>query len=167
MPTKTKPNKSSRVMGDNERQELLDQIDQEKSFQAQLGQELPDNGQTAPMGDTGSLGVDKSKIGKRIGNMVRAISEQEAPELRGSARNVAIARHKALEDSLPERLMTKFDQDQFPRHGHDYSVAVRRAKIEIGNPSVQKDIAEYRRLGRSIYPEDTEKSSVERLRKLR
>jgi hypothetical protein len=99
--------------------------------------------------------------------MTRAISEQEAPELRGAARNAAVARHKALEDSLPERLMTRFDQDQFPRHGHDYSVAVSRAKKEIGDPAVQKDIAEYRRLGRSLFPDSPEKASVERLRKLR
>ena len=165
--TKPNPSKTSRVMPDAEREQLMDQIDQEKAFQASLGRELPDNGSLGSMSEAGGLGVDKRKIAKRVGNMNRAISEQEAPELRGATRNAAIARHKALEDSLPERLMTRFDQDQFPRHGHDYSVAVRRAKNEIGNPAVQKDVAEFRRLGRSLFPEDPEKASVERLRKLR
>ena len=159
--------KTGRVMPEAEREQLMDQIEQEKAFQASLGRELPDNGSAAPLGDAGNLGVDKSKIGRRVGNMTRAISEQEAPDLRGAARNAAIARHKALEDSLPERLMTRFDQDQFPRHGHDYSVAVTRAKKEIGDLTVQKDIAEYRRLGRSLFPDSPEKASVERLRKLR
>ncbi len=168
MPTKTKPGKAvKRVMGDTERQELLDQIDQEKAFQASLGRELPDNGSLGAMSEAGSLGVDKRKISKRVANMSRAVAEGEAPVLRGAQRNAALARYKHLADSLPENLMTKFDQDQFPRHGHDYSIAVRRAKVEIGNPSVQKDIAEYRRLGRALFPDDADKASIERLRKLR
>lgn len=165
MAIKTKS--AGRVMPDAEREQLMDQIDQEKAFQASLGRELPDNGSLGAMAEAGALGVDKRKITKRVGNMTRAISEQEAPELRGAARNAAIARHKVLEESLPERLMTRFDQDQFPRHGHDYSVAVDRAKKEIGSVAVQKDIAEYRRLGRSLFPDNPEKASVERLRKLR
>lgn len=157
----------SRVMGDAERQELLDQIDQEKAFQASLGRDLPDNGTLGSMAEAGALGVDKRKIGKRIDNLSRAVAEGEAPVLRGAQRNAALARYKHLEERLPEVLMTKFDQDQFPRHGHDYHVAVRRAKGEIGNPVVQKDVAEFRRLGRALFPEDSEKSSIERLRKLR
>lgn len=167
MPTKTKPKAAKRVMGDNERQELLDQIDQEKAFQASLGRELPDNGTLGSMAEAGSLGVDKRKIGKRIGNLSRAVSEGAAPVLRGSQRNAALARYKHLSEKLPEHLMTRFDQDQFPRHGHDYSVAVRRAKVEIGNPTVQKDIQEFRRLGRALFPDDADKASIERLRKSR
>lgn len=159
--------KTGRVMPDAEREQLMDQIDQEKAFQASLGRELPDNGSLGAMSEAGALGVDKRKIGKRVGNMNRAILEQQAPELRGAARNAAVARHRILESSLPERLMTKFDQDQFPRHGHDYSIAVSRAKKEIGDATVQKDIAEYRRLGRSLFPDDPDKASIERLRKLR
>lgn len=167
MATKTKPKAGNRVMGDAEREELLSQIDQEKAFQAGLGRDLPDNGTLGSMAEAGSLGVDKRKISKRIGNMVRAVNEGEAPVLRGAQRNAALARYKHLEERLPEVLMTKFDQDQFPRHGHDYHVAVRRAKGEIGNPTVQKDVAEFRRLGRALFPEDADKSSIERLRKLR
>jgi hypothetical protein len=170
MPTKTKPSKTAapaRVMGDRERQELLDQIEQEKAFQASLGRELPDHGSLGVLGEAGNLGVDKSKIAKRIGKLSKAVAEGEAPVLRGAQRNAALARYKDLEGKLPEVLMTRFDQDQFPRHGHDYHVAVRKAKGEIGNPTIQNDIAEYRRLGRALFPEDPDKSSVERLRKNR
>lgn len=167
MATKTNPKAAKRVMGDNERQELLDQIEGEKAFQASLGRDLPDNGTVGSLAEAGALGVDKNKIGKRIGNLSRAASEGEAPVLRGAQRNAALARYKHLEEKLPEVLMTKFDQDQFPRHGHDYHVAVRRAKLEIGNSAVQKDIAEFRRLGRTLFPGDPDKSSTERLRKLR
>ncbi len=158
----------SRVMGDRERQELLDQIDQEKAFQAGLGKDLPDNGGLGAMAEAGSLGVDKTKIGKRIGNLSRAVAAGEAPVLRGAQRNAALARYKALEEALPEILLTKREQDLFPRDGHEYHAAVRKAsKHEIGNQTTQKDIAEYRRLGRTLYPEDADKSSVERLRKQR
>ena len=168
MPTKTKPGKAAkRVMGDSEREALMDQIDQEKAFQASLGRELPDNGSLGSMAEAGSLGVDKRKIGKRVANLSRAVAEGEAPVLRGAERNAALARYKHLTERLPENLMTKFDQDQFPRHGHDYSVAVRRAKVEIGNEAVKKDIAEFRRLGRALFPDDQDKASIERLRKLR
>lgn len=170
MPTKVLGRKGAapkRVMGDKEREELMDQIDQEKAFQASLGRELPDNGGLGSMAEAGSLSVDKRKIGKRIGNLSRAVSEGAAPALRGAQRNAALARYKHLEERLPESLMTKFDQDQFPRNGHDYHVAVRRAKNEIGSGTVQKEIAEYRQLGRSLFPDDADKSSIERLRKLR
>ena len=145
MAIKAKP-KTSRVMPDAEREQLMDQIEQERSFQASLRRNLPENGGLGAMAEAGSLSVDTHKIDKRIGRMTHAMKEQEAPKFRGAARNAAVARHKALESSLPERLMTRFDQDQFPRHGHDYSVAVSRAKKEIGDPAVQKDVAEYRRL---------------------
>ena len=172
MATKTKPSNvlrtPKRVMGDNERQELLDQIDQEKAFQASLGRELPDNGSLGALGDAGALGVDKRKIGKRIGQMARAVAEGEAPTLRGAQRNAALARYKSLESSLPEILLTLREQDLFPKDGRDYHAAVRKAsKHEVGNQKTQADIAEYRRLGRTLFPDDADKSSVERLRKLR
>lgn len=157
-----------RVMKDQEREALIDQIDQEKAFQASLGRELPDNGGLGALSEAGDLGVDRQKIGKRIGNLSRAVEAGQAPQLRGAQRNEALARHKALEASLPEVLLTKREQDLFPRDGHDYHAAVRKAsKHEVGNPATQRDIAEYRRLGRSLYPEDADMSSVERLRKLR
>ena len=169
MPTKTKVNKKapSRVMADGERQALLDQIDEEKAFQSGLGRDLPDNGGLGAMSEAGSLGVDKRKIGKRIGNLSRAVAAGEAPVLRGAQRNAALARYKHLEGVLPDVLMTKRDQDVFPRDGHDYHVAVRKAKGEIGNTKVQSEVAEYRRLGRALFAEDPDKSSIERLRKLR
>lgn len=167
MPKPKAVTKQTRVMPDSEREQLVDQIEQEKAFQASLGRNLPETGQVAPMGQAGDLSVDPTKVGKRIKNLSRAISEQEAPQLRGAARNAALARHKQLEASLPDVLMSKRDQDLFPKDGHDYHVAVRKAKGEIGSPKVQADVAEYRRLGRSLFPEDPDKSSIERLRKLR
>lgn len=171
MPTKTMPKKAgraARVMPDAERQELLDQIESEKAFQSSLGRDLPDNGGLGALAEAGSLGVDKRKIGKRIGNLSRAVAEGVAPGIRGAARNTALARYKFLEETLPDVLLTKKEQDLFPRDGHDYHAAVRKAtKNEIGNSKTQNDLAEYRRLGRSLFPEDAEKASIERLRKSR
>lgn len=154
-----------RVMGDREREELLDQIEQEKTFQDGLGRGLPENGTLGPLGEANDLGVDKSKIAKRIGRMSQAVSAGEALNLRGAARNAAVARYKHLEGTLPEVLMTQRDQDLFPRDGHDYHQAVRRATKEIGNSVVQRDIQEFRKLGRSLFPDEPERSSIERLRK--
>lgn len=165
MKAKTKT-KTDRVMPSAEREELLSQIESEKAFQASIGTNLGDDGRARPFsGD--ELTVDKAKISRRIGTLSKAVREQESAPLRGAARNAAVARHKHLQEQLPQLLMTKFDQDQFPRHGHDYSRAVERAKKEIGDPSVKAAIGEYRALGRTLYPEDPSMSSTERLRKLR
>lgn len=164
-----KPRKSpERVMPDRERQELIDQIEQEKAFQSGLGRDLPEGGTLGALGEAGDLSVDKSKLTKRIGNMTRAVEAGEAKDLKGEARNRAIARHKELEAHLPDVLLTMREQDLFPRDGHDYHAAVRKAtRYEVGNQKTQKDIAEYRNLGRSLWPDDPDRSSIERLRKIK
>lgn len=166
--TPSKKAAPSRVMKGDEREALVDQIEQEKAFQASLGHELPESGHLGAMAQAGDLSVDKRKIGKRVANLSRAVAEGEAPQFRGAARGAAVARYKQLEAALPEILLTRREQDLFPRDGHDYHAAVRKAtKHEIGNSATQKDIAEFRRLGRALFPEDPEKSSIERLRKPR
>ena len=160
-----RPESPKRVMGSSEREALLDQIEQEKAFQDGLGQALPESGALGPLGEANDLSVSKAKISQRIGNMSRAVASGEALQLRGAARNAAIARYKHLEGALPELLMTLRDQDLFPRDGHDYHQAVRRATKEIGSSAVQKDIQEFLKLGRSLFADEPERSSIERLRK--
>ncbi len=162
---KEKP-QAKRTISDRERDDLNAQIESEKAFQASLGRDLPDNGSLGALRDAGGLGVDASKAAQRIGQMTKALRDGEAPTLRGAQRNAAIARHRHLAESLPEKLLTIREQDLFPKDGHDYQAAVRKAvRNEIGNNQTQKDIEEYRTLGRALHPEDPDQSSIERLRK--
>lgn len=157
-----------RVMGEKEREDLVDQIESERAFQSGLGRSLPDDGTIGALREADDLGVDPAKIDRRIGRVARALASGAPIELKGRARAEALARYKALETSLPEVLMTQYEQDLFPRHGHEYHAAVRKAsKFEVGNPTTQKQIKEFRNLGRSLFPEDPDKSSIERLRKKR
>jgi|CXWL01.1.fsa_nt_gi hypothetical protein len=163
---KLKEKAVKRTCSDHERDELTAQIESEKAFQAGLGRDLPDNGSLGSLREADGLGVDAGKVAKRIGALTKALKEGEAPVLRGAQRNAAVARHRFLAENLPERLLTVREQDLFPKDGHDYQAAVRKAvRHEIGNIQTQKDIEEYRTLGRSLHPEDPEMSSVERLRK--
>mgnify|MGYP001583681999 CR=1 FL=1 len=159
----------NRAMSDQERENVIDQIEQEKAFQSGLGKELPDNGRFGVLADAGGgLGVSKEKGNKRIANLSRALSEGTAPALRGAARNAAVARYNHLAAALPDILLTRKEQDLFPRDGHEYHAAVRKAaNHEIGNKKTQEEISEFRQLARTLYPGDAEKASVERLRKLR
>lgn len=155
-----------RTISDHERDELTAQIESEKAFQASLGRDLPDNGSLGALRDAGGLAVDAAKAAQRIGQMTKALKDGEAPTLRGAQRNAAISRHRQLAQELPEVLLTIREQDLFPKDGHDYQAAVRKAsRQEIGNAQTQKNIEEYRTLGRSLYPEDPDQSSIERLRK--
>lgn len=156
------------VMSEAERERVTDQIEQEKAFQASLGKELPDDGSVGTMSEAGGFGVSKTKISKRIAGLSRALEAGEAPVLRGSARAAAVARYNALAAKLPDILLTKREQDLFPKDGHEYHAAVRKAtNHEVGNKATQAEIAEFRQIARTIYPGDAEKASVERLRKLR
>lgn len=157
---------AKRTISDRERDELTAQIESEKAFQASLGRDLPESGTLGALRDADGFSVDPNKAKERIASMTRALKDGEAKELRGAARNAAIARHRALAESLPEKLLTLRDQDLFPKDGHDYQAAVRKAtRNEIGNPQTQREIEEYRNLGRALHPEDPEMSSIERLRK--
>lgn len=163
---KAKELSAKRTMPDHEREELTAQIESEKAFQASLGRDLPENGSLGALRDADGFSVDAAKSAKRIGAMTRALKEGEAPVIRGAERNAAVARHRFLAENLPERLLTIREQDLFPKDGHDYQAAVRKAvKHEIGNTQTQKDIEEYRTLGRALYQDDPDQSSVERLRK--
>lgn len=163
--TKDKP-ASKRTISDRERDELTAQIESEKAFQASLGRDLPDNGGLGHMRDAGGLGVDAGKVASRIGALSKALKDGEAPSLRGAQRAAAISRHRQLAEALPEVLLTIREQDLFPKDGHDYQASVRKAiRHEIGNAKTQKDIEEYRNLGRALHPDDPDQSSIERLRK--
>lgn len=158
-----------RVMPDVERESIIDQIEQEKAFQSGLGKELPDTGKYGVLSDPGAgLGVSKDKINKRIAGLSNALEQGEAPVLRGAQRNAAIAKYNALASRLPDILLTRREQDLFPKDGHEYHAAVRKAsQHEIGNKATQAEIAEFRKLARTLYPGDADKASIERLRKLR
>jgi hypothetical protein len=158
----------SRTISDRERDELTAQIESEKAFQASLGRDLPESGSLGALRDAGGLTVDDGKAKQRISAMEKVLKDGEAPNLRGADRNAAVSRHRFLAETLPEKLLTIRDQDLFPKDGHDYQSAVRKAvRSEIGNIQTQKEIAEYRDLGRALHPEDPDQSSVERLRKIR
>ncbi len=164
---KEKP-RASRSMSERERDELTAQIEQERAFKAGLGKDLPDSGGFGVVNDADGKGVNTGPIDARIARINRALKAGEVSPLKGADRNAAIARHRYLEGHLPELLLTEREMDLFPRDGHDYQAAVRKTlKHEVGNQETQKKIEEFRTLGRSLYPDDAEKSSVERLRKKR
>lgn len=152
------------VMSHGSRQDLMDQIQDEKSYLSSRGSELETGevGPTSPGMELGSLDGRKESIQTK-----QAILEASEPEpLKGAERGRAENEVKSLRAWIREKALTNQEMDALPRHGYIYTRAVIKSKKnEAGNPQFHKNAVRLRELERRLHPDDPEAGKIDRLRK--
>ena len=153
-------------MGIDEREKLLDKIEEESQYAKGVGQNLPENATFAPVGEHGSFKVDQNHLKGRINDMERAVREGTPPKLSKGQFAAAEREHAELGEWISKKALTRAQMRLLPKDNYDFQRAVRWSKEhEVGNPAYSNKCRRYKYLGQIIAPDDPEMASTEALRR--
>jgi len=149
------------------RENLSAQIESQTAYrEAVTRQDMP-AGLTSPTGDIGfSRQVDTSALDASISHQKRILAEGTPEPVSGNER--ARLEKEAKEDAeyLSKHLLTHKEMDLMPKHGYEYSRAVRKSIAhEVGCPETQRRAFRYRSNMARLDPENPEAQSIEALRR--
>lgn len=154
---KTKP-----LMSEQARKELTQRIEQEKQYLQSLKNE---KGSAGVLDAAVGRDVDQSKVQQRIRHMQKTLKHHSIPKLTAAQKDALGRERTDLETWITKMALTKKEMDYLPRHGYEFSRAVRKStKQEVGSPEFTKKAERYRYISRLLEPDDPEAGSIEKLR---